>query len=51
MQSSPSPYFMHSLYLRPLFTELVISYFLVLQVIRSVNFFVLNSHDGQPSSS
>jgi len=40
---------MYSPYLYPLVTEPVIPYFLVLKVIRSVNFSILNSHGGQPS--
>jgi hypothetical protein len=51
MHCSPSRYFMYSTYLYPLFTEPVISYFLVLKVIRYVNFSILNSHGGQPSLS
>jgi hypothetical protein len=47
MHSSPSRYFMYSPYLYPLFTEPVIPYFLVLKVIRSVNFSILSSHGGQ----
>jgi len=51
MHCSPSRYFMYSPYLYSLFTELVIPFFLVFKVIRSVNFAVLNSHSGQPSAS
>ena len=51
MHCSPSRYFMYSPYLYPLLTEPVIPYFLVLQVIRSVNFSALNSRGGQPSST
>jgi len=47
MHCSPSRYFMYYPYLSPLFTEPVIPYFLVLKVIRSVNFSILNSHGGQ----
>jgi hypothetical protein len=44
MHLSPSRYVMYSPYLYPLFTEPVIPYFLVLKVIRSVNFSALSSY-------
>jgi hypothetical protein len=51
MHCSPSRYVMYSPYLYPLFTEPVFPYFLILKVIRSVNFSALSSFGGQPLSS